>query len=385
MLAKPTRHASVGGDATAPRPRHLGERRDICYEARPILQNTSIQVADPRVANTPFYANWVARWINDPRDAVFVGLSAQCLCLCACGVGLFFAGTHLWMLAPLYWAALLGLLIDRFTLMLHCTSHRPLWKPSHRALNWLIPWVIGPFFGQTPDTYFAHHMGMHHHEENLPDDLSSTMRFTRDRFSHWLVYWSRFLAFGLVELSVYMQRRGRKKLLRKIVTGEGVYWSLVALGLYLNPSATLAVFVIPLVLMRTLMMMGNWGQHAFIASGQADNPYLASITCINSRYNRRCFNDGYHIGHHLQARAHWTELPQQFEDALAEYGRQDAIVFEGLDFFLVWLLLMTKRWTWLARAFVQLPGAPVRDQAQVVAFLQSRVQPFAPAVVPAVA
>ncbi|HEX7477439.1 MAG TPA: fatty acid desaturase [Polyangiales bacterium] len=328
------------------------------------------------MAPAPFYAAWVARWLNDPRDAVFVGLIAQCLVFCACGVALFFAGPRLWLLAPLYWLALVGMLLDRFTLMLHCVSHRQLWKPSHRALNWLVPWVIGPFFGQTPDTYFAHHMGMHHHEENLEADLSSTMRFTRDRFGHWLRYWSRFLVLGLPELSLYMRRHGRTRLLRKIVVGEGVYWSVVAIGLHFRPEATCAVFLIPLVLIRTLMMMGNWGQHAFIAPGEAANPYLSSITCINSRYNRRCFNDGYHIGHHLQARAHWTELPQHFADQLAEYGRQDAIVFEGLDFFLVWLLLMTGRWVWLARAFVQLPGAPVRDQAQVVAFLQSRVQPL---------
>jgi fatty acid desaturase len=160
-----------------------------------------------------------------------------------------------------------------------------------------------------------------------------------------------------------------------VLAGECTYWALIVLGLFTRPAPTLAVFVIPLVLIRTLMMMGNWGQHAFVAQGGADNPYLASITCINSRYNRRCFNDGYHIGHHLAARAHWTEYPQHFDQNLAEYGRQDAIVFEGLDFFLVWLLLMTKRWSWLARSFVQLPGAPVRTPAEIIELLKSRVQP----------
>jgi hypothetical protein len=37
---------------------------------------------------------------------------------------------------------------------------------------------------------------------------------------------------------------------------------------------------------------------------------------------------------------------------------------------------MAKRWKRLARAFVRLPGAPERSEAEVIAFLQGRVRPF---------
>jgi fatty acid desaturase len=339
-------------------------------------QGATVKIIDARDAGTPWYAGWVSPLLNEPRDAVFVGFMAQCVVVVACGVGLFFSGPWLWYLAPLYWAGLIFGFLDRFTLMLHCTSHRQLFNPKYRALNFAIPWVLGPFFGQTPDTYFAHHMGMHHSEENMPDDLSSTLRFQRDRFGDWLQYWGRFLAFGLVDLSRYMLRRKRQRLFRKIVIGEGVYWVSFAGLALVRPGAAVAVLLVPLLLIRTLMMMGNWGQHAFVSPAAPENAYLASITCINSRYNRRCFNDGYHIGHHLQARSHWTEYPVEFEKNLDEYGRQDAIVFEGLDFFLVWLLLMTGSWGRLARAFVKLPGAPERGEAEIVAFLQSRLRPI---------
>ena len=335
-----------------------------------------MEIVDRRAAHSPGYLAWARPLVNDPRDVEFIALMLQCLAFAACGVALFFSGPRLLYLAPLYWLLLVAGLLDRFTLMLHCTSHRPLFKPKYRAMNQIIPWVLGPFFGQTPDTYFVHHMGMHHAEENLEPDLSSTMRFQRDRFTHWLQYWGRFLSIGLVDLSRYMRERGRGRLLRRLVVGEGVYWTIVIGLSIVRPAAALVVFVVPLVLIRTLMMMGNWGQHAFISRASPDNAYLASITCINSRYNRRCFNDGYHIGHHLKARAHWTELPVEFEQNLAEYGRQDAIVFEGLDFFLVWLLLMTGRWSRLARAFVHLPGAPERSEGEIIAFLKERVQPI---------
>jgi len=337
-----------------------------------------MKIADPRAARSPIYARSIASWLNDPRDSAFIGLIGQCLALCAFALVLFFMPRWVWYAAPLYWLLLVVGLLDRFTLMLHCTSHRPLFKPEYRVLNLIVPCLLGPFFGQTPDTYFAHHLGMHHREENLSGDLSSTLRFKRDSFKAWLLYWGRFMSLGIVELVQYMVRHHRHRLVRRIVVGEAVYWSLLALLLYLQPAATFVVLVIPLLLVRTLMMMGNWAQHAFIAADRPDNPYAASITCINSRYNRRCFNDGYHIGHHLHAHAHWTEYPGEFEQNLEEYGRQDAIVFEGLDFFQVWLLLMFGSWSRLARAFVQLPGARPRSQAEIIQLLQERVRALPP-------
>jgi hypothetical protein len=146
--------------------------------------------------------------------------------------------------------------------------------------------------------------------------------------------------------------------------------------LWVRPLATLAVFGAPLIVIRTLMMMGNWGQHAFIAPDRPANQYTASITCINSRYNRRCFNDGYHIGHHLHERAHWSEYPREFEQNIARYASHDSVIFEGLDFVAVWWLLMTGGWSRLARAFVQLPGAPLRSQTQIIALLKERVCRF---------
>jgi hypothetical protein len=125
------------------------------------------------------------------------------------------------------------------------------------------------------------------------------------------------------------------------------------------------------------MMMGNWTQHSFISQEHPEDPFQSSITCINSRYNRRCFNDGYHILHHIKPRAHWTEHPIEFEKALPEYAAHDAIVFDGVDYFEIWLNMMLGRWAFLADKFVHLEGAPVRSKEDVVAFLKSRVQPVA--------
>src|SRR5215471_16618815 len=139
-----------------------------------------MNITDPRTESVPSFLDPVARLLNDRRDLAFVWLSLQCLALAACGSALFFVPVP-WLrfAGPAYVLLMFALLIDRFTLMLHCTSHRPLFNKHYRFLNNVIPWLVGPFFGQTPGTYFSHHLGMHHREENLGADLSSTMRYRR--------------------------------------------------------------------------------------------------------------------------------------------------------------------------------------------------------------
>jgi hypothetical protein len=334
-------------------------------------------ISDPTRAPSPWYARWAAPLLNDARDVALVALMMQCSVLAAAGVGLFFVDRWFWWLAAGYWAAVATVVLDRFTLMLHCTSHRQLFKPAHGYLNQVIPWLLGPFFGQTPETYFAHHMGMHHLEGNLWADLSSTMPYQRDRLDHWLRYWGRFMLIGVFDLAGYFARKKQRRLLRRVLVGEGAFWTTMVVLLFVNPRATAVVFLAPVLVMRTLMMAGNWAQHAFVCAAQPGNSYRSSITCLNTRYNRRCFNDGYHALHHEEPRCHWTDHPVHYQAGLAEYGRQDAVVFQGVDFFQVWLLLMAGRWQRLARAFVRLPGAPARTDAEVIAFLRSRMAPIA--------
>jgi len=324
---------------------------------------------------------WVRFWaraLNDPRDIVFINLSLQMtFFLLPLAISLFVVGSFSWAWAVGYWVFLFVAFLDRFILMLHCTCHRPLFNRKFRLLNNYIPWVLGPLMGETPEAYFVHHMGMHHKEGNLLGDLSSTMRFQRDKFSHWLRYWGRFMTIGLAELFSYHAKRGRSKMVRRLAIGEGSFWLVcLLLGAFVSLQATLVVLVIPVVVVRTLMMAGNWGQHAFVDPDEPSNDFKSSITCINSRYNRRCFNDGYHIIHHLKPSLHYTEMADEFDKHRALYGKQDAIVFEGEDFFSVWLWLMLGRKKYLAKKFVRLPGAPVRNEQEIIELFHRRLRPF---------
>ena len=55
----------------------------------------------------------------------------------------------------------------RFGLMLHAVGHRPIFDRKYKVLQNYIPFVLGPFLGHTPTSFAAHHMWMHHAENNM--------------------------------------------------------------------------------------------------------------------------------------------------------------------------------------------------------------------------
>lgn len=335
------------------------------------------------LTNDPIYQpktqrNWLERQllklINDPRDLPFLTLCIQStLIVIPFAIYLYLPGRFNWILGGLYFFVNSFFFMDRFILMLHCTSHRSLFKRRIRWMNHYIPWVLGPIFGETPDTYYAHHIGMHHPENNLHDDLSSTLRFQRDSFWGFLRYHLRFF-FGIIfDLTRYHLKRRRTKLIRRMLVGEIGYYLIVAFLFWLNWRATIAVCVVPFFFCRFVMMAGNWAQHAFVDLDAPDNCYRNSLNVINCRYNRRCFNDGYHIGHHIKPNRHWTEMPVEFEENIEQYAAEKAIVFEGIDFLGVWFCLMLKRYDWLAKRYVPLDGQP-KDHDAIITLLKQRTR-----------
>ncbi|MBK8338632.1 MAG: fatty acid desaturase [Flavobacteriales bacterium] len=339
-------------------------------------------------------AHWSAvdrfflKLIRDERDLPFVHLSIRItLTLIPLGVLLFlpFVQGWWWALAAVAYQWLNNATFKGpFGLMLHCTSHRPLFKKEYEYLNHYIPWVLAPFFGHSPETYFAHHIGMHHAENNLEDDDSTTMPYRRDSVLGFAHYFGRFLFAGIYHLAAYFFMKKRKRLMYRSVRGELLFIALCTALCFVDWAATVVVFIIPFVLFRLISMMGNWAQHAFLKAEDPANSYWNSITCINTRYNHKCWNDGYHISHHIKAGMHYTEHPGFFKKTLADYIKHDAIVFDGIHFLHVFAWLMMKRYDLLARHYVNLSGRYRNDQ-EVAAMLRSRTVPIPFASAPGVA
>lgn len=335
-----------------------------------------ITLTDPTFTrNTSTYnafERFLLSLINDERDLVFVKLIIELTVLVIPFTIYFYSVDKInWWIGATYLALNWLLFMGRYLLMLHCTSHRRLFKTKFNWMNNIVPWALAPYFGVSPETYFTHHIGMHHPENNLKDDISSTMGYQRDSFIDFLLYFLRFFFLGVADISSYFIKKNRKKLMFRTFLGEGLWYiAMIALS-FVNFHATLIVFIIPLVFTRFMLMAGNWGQHAFVDANDPGNCYRNSITCINSMYNRRCFNDGYHIVHHINPHMHYTDMPEEFLQNRDTYAKEKAIIFEGLDFFLIWLLLMTKSYGILAKKFVKLDDS-FTSQEQIIEFLKSR-------------
>jgi hypothetical protein len=338
---------------------------------------SSITITDP--TSVPTYGDGlISRWCRknlvEARDEVFVrlalrGIATQVVALTALWLTIHHAPVSA-VVPILAYLAFWGYCVSPVILMLHCTMHRPFLR-----IKWLdkaLPLVMSFFYGM-PAGYREHHTGMHHVEDNAGEDLSSTMRYQRDSFAHFLVYFARFFFLIGIELPRYLHRRRRFKLARRALAGEIVQWTLVGGALAIDWRFGLAAFALPWAICRFMMMAGNWGQHAFLNVAKKNNGLSNAITCINSGYNRRCFNDGYHIGHHLRANRHWSEMPADFFANKEKYAEADAIVFHGLDFFVVSFFLWTDQYARLAKHFVRL-GAPMTDE-EVIARLKDLVKP----------
>jgi len=342
------------------------------------MQTTSFPtITDPQVA--PVYSGPLSAqlcgFIQEARDEVFIRLMLRMLVVMPLAMGAVWYAVH--YTAVPFWAAWLaylalwGLLLPPVILMLHCTMHRPFFRS--KFLTKAHPYVMSALFG-IPSGYREHHMAVHHVEDNMGEDISSTIAYQRDSFLHFLMYFGRFFFFVTIELPLYLFRKGRTSMARRVIVMETSHELLVLGVCLLDWRFGVPAFLLPMVVVRFMMMAGNWGQHAFINVDHKNNGIANAITCINVGYNRRCFNDGYHIGHHMKANRHWTELPGDFIANREQYVREGAVVFAGIDFFLVSLLLWTKQWGILARCYVRLDGVE-RSDAEVIAMLKERVKP----------
>jgi fatty acid desaturase len=327
----------------------------------------------PKTEYTRYEKFWL-RYINDPRDLPFIHLLT--------GIHLMVLPAAIILYTPLlqgrYWLLLyipyfyVSQLYfkGRFGLMLHCISHRKLFKKGYMWIyDWVI-WAICPFFGHTPETYFVHHMAMHHVENNDVDDASSTMPYQRDSLWGFIKYVTRFLILGFRDTFMYLFSRKRKKFYLRLTAGEISFYIFCVAMCFVNLKATLWIFIIPFVFARIVMMLGNWAQHAFV---DEKDPEHNTINCINTKYNHTCWNDGYHAVHHLRPAMHYTEIPGEFLKYKDNFAEKKTLIFDGIHYLHIFLWLMTKRYDKLADNVVNINNT-FSSKEEVIALMKERTR-----------
>ncbi|BCS26113.1 fatty acid desaturase [Aspergillus puulaauensis] len=249
--------------------------------------------------------------------------------------------------------------VGTYTLMMHQHIHMGgILKKSLWWFDGVFPYITNPLMGHTWNSYYYHHVKHHHVEGNGPDDLSSTIRYQRDELGDFLCYVGRFFFFIWLELPLYFFRKGKTVMAAKAAFWElGNYLALYVLWNYVNWRATLFVFMLPLLQLRVGLMVGNWGQHAFVDEVDPNSDFRSSITLIDVPSNRFCYNDGYHTSHHLNPLRHWRDHPVSLLQQKDRYAEEHALVFRNIDYIMITIQLMRKDYKYLAKCLV-----PMGDQ-----------------------
>lgn len=325
------------------------------------------------------YERFWLKYINDKRDLPFIHLlTAIHILVIPVAILLYtpvLQGWYWWLAYIPYFYISQMYFKGRFGLMLHCISHRKLFKKPYTWIYNYVIWFVCPFFGHTPETYFAHHMGMHHVENNMLDDASSTLPYQRDSLRGFIAYVSRFLFLGFRDTFMYFFSRKRKKFYMRLTAGE-ISFYLFCVGMsFVNFHATLFIFIIPFVFARIVMMLGNWAQHAFV---NLDDLEDNTINCINTKYNQMCWNDGYHAIHHVRPAMHYTDIPGEFLKTKDELAQKKVLVFDGIHYLHIFLWLMTKRYDKLADNLVNINNM-FGSKEEAIALMKERTKKFKPA------
>ncbi|OAA47008.1 fatty acid desaturase [Metarhizium rileyi] len=244
--------------------------------------------------------------------------------------------------------------VGTYTLMQHQHIHqRGILANKYAFFDTAFPYILDPLMGHTWNSYYYHHVKHHHVEGNGPDDLSTTIRYRRDSVVDFLRYVGRFFFLVWLDLPLYFLGKNRYSMAFKAAGSEfSTYTFYYLVSRVVGTQPTVFVYILPLIMLRMGLMVGNWGQHAFVDSDEPVSDFRSSITVVDVASNRFCFNDGYHTSHHLNPLRHWRDHPISFLEQKQTYANEGALVFHNIDFLMITFRLLCKDYEHLAKCLV---------------------------------
>jgi hypothetical protein len=103
---------------------------------------------------------------------------------------------------------------------------------------------------------------------------------------NFLQYYGRFLLFIWFELPLHFIKTGKTNLALRAFFSEAASYAFMYIMTKLNPGASAFVFLLPFVILRFALMVGNWGQHAFVDETDPNSDFRSSITLIDVPVSR---------------------------------------------------------------------------------------------------
>lgn len=235
------------------------------------------------------YIQWAQQTVRHPTDVIMLThLILYFLTSVPSAIYLFREFT--WLHGIAHWIMQLYY-VSAYTLMRHQHIHMGgvlARRFPYNCIDVLFPYITDPLMGHTWNSYYYHHVRHHHIEGNGPDDLSSTIRYQRDDIFHLLHYVGRFFLLIWLDLPLYFIRKRKFHQAFKAAFWELINLTSIVLLARWKFQPTVFVFLLPLLLLRLGLMVGNWGQHAFVDDIEPDSDYRSSITLIDVAVSSFC-------------------------------------------------------------------------------------------------
>ena len=227
------------------------------------------------------YIHWASRVVRRPTDVVFIThLALYFVTSLPSAIYLFFYN-FTWLHGIIH-SGMTGYYFGSYTLMMHNHIHNGgILSRKWWLLDILFPYLTDPLMGHTWNSYYYHHVKHHHVEGNGPRDLSSTVRLQRDEISSLLYYVGRFVFCIWLDLPLYFIRTGKHQHAIRATFWEFSSYLMLLSATKFSPKASAFVLLVPFSLIRLGLMIGNFGQHAFVDELDPESDFRSSITLID--------------------------------------------------------------------------------------------------------
>ena len=326
-----------------------------------------------------FAETWGQKLLKDPRNGPFL---PHMLWLSVWMPTLFLASMYYhslhgfsWVFFFVYHFLRIGPRF-RFFAHLHVLVHREghenlgLFKAPYGFLNhWPMQWLVGPFYGQVPNSYGIAHNKIHHRYDNGLDDVHTNLDLDRTKFSSFVIYAPRFFLYwaGISPLIHFLLRKEwvfARKMFLGMLYHVALFYAISCYDLTFAVAFILYPFLESIVFFSGISYL--W--HCWVDPEDPYNPYVTSVTILKGHDN--IWNEDYHVIHHDNLTLHWSLAPKHFEENRAEYARNKATVFEDTEEGAMLFWMLSGNWDMLAKHFVDLDGK--LDHAQKKALLLRR-------------
>ena len=196
----------------------------------------------------------------------------------------------------------------------HAQGHLEIFR--HRALNALYDQILALAAGHTTAVWeLQHSLGHHLQYLDARRDVAGSQRFgSGPPLARRLVFMILADALTIPDgYAIAAQFPAKRRRLRARLAGQLAAQLVVLAGLCaIDPVATLAVFMVPNVVLRWLVGWIAFAQHDGVPATQTYDGSMNHFGFIS----RLLLNVGHHTAHHEKPTLHWSLLPQRTQKIL---------------------------------------------------------------------